>query len=93
MKRLTAVFSILALMVSAASADAIADRKALMKERGGIVGGLSKVAKGETPFDAAAVLALSTAWFCSAVDTFLAGADSDYITGQSILTDGGIVYR
>ena len=57
MKRLTAVFSILALTVSAASADAIADRKALMKERGGIVGGLSKVAKGETPFDAAAVLA------------------------------------
>ncbi|MBL0940416.1 MAG: acetoin reductase [Gemmatimonadaceae bacterium] len=25
--------------------------------------------------------------------SFLAGPDSDYITGQSILTDGGIVYR
>ncbi|MEX7540567.1 hypothetical protein AB0862_005640, partial [Acinetobacter baumannii] len=24
---------------------------------------------------------------------FLASEDSDYITGQSILTDGGIVYR
>lgn len=56
MKRIIAVLSILALTVSAASADAIADRKALMKERGGLIGGLSKVAKGETPFDAAAVL-------------------------------------
>lgn len=25
--------------------------------------------------------------------SFLAGPDSDYITGQAILTDGGIVYR
>ncbi len=25
--------------------------------------------------------------------SFLASEDSDYITGQSILTDGGLVYR
>jgi len=25
--------------------------------------------------------------------SFLSGPDSDYITGQAILTDGGIVYR
>jgi hypothetical protein len=25
--------------------------------------------------------------------SYLAGPDSDYITGQSIITDGGIVYR
>ncbi len=35
----------------------------------------------ETPDDVAALVA------------FLASEDSDYITGQSILTDGGIVYR
>ncbi|HAM65330.1 MAG TPA: diacetyl reductase, partial [Acinetobacter nosocomialis] len=28
-----------------------------------------------------------------ALVAFLASEDSDYITGQSILTDGGIVYR
>jgi meso-butanediol dehydrogenase/(S,S)-butanediol dehydrogenase/diacetyl reductase len=37
--------------------------------------------RAQTPEDVAALVA------------FLAGADSDYITGQSILTDGGIVYR
>ena len=56
MKKLVLALSVLSLAVSAAYADPIADRKALMKERGGIVGGLSKVTKGETPFDAAAVL-------------------------------------
>ncbi|MEG8141921.1 diacetyl reductase, partial [Acinetobacter baumannii] len=25
--------------------------------------------------------------------SYLAGPDSDYVTGQSILIDGGIVYR
>ncbi|MFX6605944.1 diacetyl reductase, partial [Acinetobacter baumannii] len=29
----------------------------------------------------------------AALVAFLASEDSDYITGQSILTDGGIVYR
>ncbi|MHA3079806.1 acetoin reductase [Acinetobacter sp. ANC 5502] len=37
--------------------------------------------RAETPDDVAALVA------------FLASEDSDYITGQSILTDGGIVYR
>lgn len=37
--------------------------------------------RAQTPDDVAALVA------------FLASADSDYITGQSILTDGGIVYR
>jgi cytochrome c556 len=46
----------LALAASAAFADPILDRQALMKERGKIVGGISKVVKGEEPFDAAAVL-------------------------------------
>jgi cytochrome c556 len=46
----------LALGSASASADPIADRQALMKERGKIVGGLVKVVKGEQPFDAAAVI-------------------------------------
>ena len=52
MKKLLLALSALAFATSAVQADAIADRKAIMKERGQIVGGLSKVAKGETPFDA-----------------------------------------
>ena len=50
-------FSAIALVSGAAFADPIADRKALMKERGGLVGQLAPIAKGEKPFDAAAVLA------------------------------------
>jgi cytochrome c556 len=46
----------LAFAGSVASADPILDRQALMKERGKIAGGLSKVVKGEESFDAAAVL-------------------------------------
>lgn len=37
--------------------------------------------RAETPEDVAALVA------------FLSGSDSDYITGQAIVTDGGIVYR
>ena len=37
--------------------------------------------RAQTPEDVAALVA------------FLASDDSDYITGQAILTDGGIVYR
>ncbi len=37
--------------------------------------------RAQTPEDVAALV------------SYLAGPDSDYITGQSILTDGGIVYR
>ncbi|UDL91569.1 cytochrome c [Mesorhizobium sp. PAMC28654] len=56
MRKLVLAISMLALAGSAAFADPILDRQALMKERGKIVGGLSKVVKGEDPFDAAAVL-------------------------------------
>ncbi len=37
--------------------------------------------RAQTPDDVAALVA------------FLSGPDSDYITGQAILTDGGVVYR
>jgi cytochrome c556 len=57
MKTLVLALSALALASSAAFADPIADRKALMKERGGFVGQLGPVVKGEKPFDAAAVMA------------------------------------
>jgi cytochrome c556 len=56
MRKIVLALSALALVSSAAYADPIADRKAIMKERGGIVGQLAPVAKGEKPFDAAAVL-------------------------------------
>ncbi|TPJ40317.1 cytochrome C556 [Mesorhizobium sp. B2-5-13] len=56
MRKLVIAISMLALAVSAAFADPVLGRQALMKERGKIVGGLSKVVKGEEPFDAAAVL-------------------------------------
>jgi cytochrome c556 len=55
MRKLILAISTVALAVSAAYADPIADRKAIMKERGGILGPLGKMAKGETAFDAAAV--------------------------------------
>lgn len=57
MRKLIVAISVLAFTGAAASADPIADRQALMKERGNLVGGLSKVVKGEQAFDAAAVLA------------------------------------
>jgi cytochrome c556 len=56
MRKLVIAISMLAFAGSAAFADPILDRQALMKERGKIVGGLAKVAKGDEPFDAAAVL-------------------------------------
>ncbi len=56
MRKLIFAISSLALATSAVLADPIADRQAIMKERGGIVGGLAKVVKGEAAFDAAAVL-------------------------------------
>lgn len=55
MKSILLTFSLIALSVSAVAADPIADRKALMKERGGLVGQLAPIAKGEQPFDAAKV--------------------------------------
>ncbi|TGQ66839.1 MAG: cytochrome C556 [Mesorhizobium sp.] len=56
MRKLVIAISMVAVAGSAAFADPILDRQALMKERGKLVGGLSKVVKGEEPFDAAAVL-------------------------------------
>ena len=56
MRKLVIAISMLSLAASAAFADPILDRQGLMKERGKLVGGLSKVAKGDEPFDAAAVL-------------------------------------
>ncbi len=57
MRKLVLAISMLALTGSAALADPILDRQALMKERGKIAGGLSNVVQGSEPFDAASVLA------------------------------------
>lgn len=56
MRKLVIAISMLALAGTAALADPIKDRQALMKERGKLAGQLSKVVKGEEAFDAAAVL-------------------------------------
>ncbi|HEY4193717.1 MAG TPA: cytochrome c [Mesorhizobium sp.] len=56
MRKLILAISLLALSGSAALADQIQDRQAIMKERGKIVGGLAKIVKGEQEFDAAAVM-------------------------------------
>jgi cytochrome c556 len=56
MRKLILAISMLAFAGSAAFADQILDRQAMMKERGKIVGGLSKMVKGEQAFDAAEVL-------------------------------------
>lgn len=55
MKTLLLSLAIVATAVSAAGADPIADRKALMKERGGLIGQVAPMVKGEQPFDAAKV--------------------------------------
>lgn len=61
MKRLIAfaVAPLLAMTVfsAAAGADPIADRQAIMKDQGKTIGSIVPIAKGEKPFDAAAVLA------------------------------------
>jgi len=56
---LAAAASVL-LFATSAQADAIADRQAAMKKNGAAVGALSKIAKGEVAYDAAAVLAAFT---------------------------------
>jgi len=81
MKTVMFVATAFAILSGSAFADPIADRKAIMKERGGLVGGLAKVAKGETPFDAAAVMtaleSLDTNAKAFNVDTlFPAGSDT-----------------
>ncbi|MCV3239983.1 c-type cytochrome [Mesorhizobium sp. ZC-5] len=60
MRKLILAISALALAGTAAFADPIADRKALMKANGKAAGQLGAIAKGEQPFDAAAVLAALT---------------------------------
>ena len=87
MRKLVIAISMLALAGSAAFADPILDRQALMKERGKIVGGLSKVVKGEDPFDAAAVLTALQALQANAekidVDAlFPAGSDTGDTTAS-----------
>lgn len=61
MKSLILSIAIAATAFSVASADPIADRKAIMKERGGLVGQLAPMVKGEQPFDAAKVAEVFTA--------------------------------
>jgi cytochrome c556 len=87
MRKLVIAISMLALATSAAFADSTLDRQALMKERGKIVGGLSKVAKGEVPYDAAAVLTALQALQANAekfdVDAlFPAGSDTGDTTAS-----------
>lgn len=55
MKRLILAISAAALVAGAAFADPITERKALMKERGALIGQIAPIAKGEQPFDAAKV--------------------------------------
>ena len=81
MKILLLSLSLAVAALSAASAEPIADRKALMKERGGLVGSLAPIAKGEQPFDAAKIAEVFAAMQVNAtafdVDAlFPAGSDS-----------------
>jgi cytochrome c556 len=57
MRKLIFAISALALVTSAALADPLADRKALMKSNGAAMKELTGFVKGEAAFDAAAVLA------------------------------------
>ena len=61
MRKLIFAISALALVTTAAFADVIADRKAVMKENGKQVGVLVKMVNGEADFDAEAVKAALTA--------------------------------
>ncbi|WP_378943732.1 c-type cytochrome [Mesorhizobium sp. ANAO-SY3R2] len=61
MRRFILAVSALALATTAAFADIVADRQAVMKENAKQVGVLAKMVKGEAAFDAAAVLAALTA--------------------------------
>ena len=60
-KWMVAVATVAVMVAGSANADAIGDRKALMKEKvGASMGTLGKIAKGEMEYDAAAVLASFT---------------------------------
>jgi cytochrome c556 len=87
MRKFVLAISMLALAGSAAFADPILDRQALMKERGKIAGGLSKVVNGQDAFDAAAVLTALQALQANAekldVDAlFPAGSDAGDTTAS-----------
>jgi cytochrome c556 len=56
MRKLVLAISVLALAGTAAFADPLADRKALMKANGKAAGALASIVKGEKPFDAAEVM-------------------------------------
>ena len=60
MRKLVLAISALAIAGSAAFADPIADRKALMKANGAAAGSLAPFVKGEKAYDAAEVLAALT---------------------------------
>ena len=60
MRKLVFAISVLALAGTAAFADPIADRQAIMKSNGKAAGALAPIVKGEKPFDAAVVLAALT---------------------------------
>lgn len=57
MKKMILAVSLLAAAMSVVHADPVEDREKLMKSFGKEIGALAGVAKGETPFDAAAVQA------------------------------------
>jgi cytochrome c556 len=57
MKKLILAFALAALSATASFADPLADREAIMKAMGKAVGSVAPIAKGEAPFDAAAVAA------------------------------------
>lgn len=57
MRKLILAISAIALAGTAAMADPIADRQALMKSNGKAAGVLAPMVKGEKPFDAEAVMA------------------------------------
>lgn len=57
MKKLILGISMVVLTSAIAFAGPIEDRQALMKSFGKAIGGVAPIAKGETPFDAAAVTA------------------------------------
>lgn len=56
MRTLILAIAALVLANSTAFADPIADRKAIMKERGKLAGTLAPMVKGEKPFDAAVAM-------------------------------------
>lgn len=84
MKKFVLSLSFLAAASVCALADPVADRQAEMKERAGILGKLAPVAKGEQPFDAAAVKAQLDALHDNAMkatvaELFPEGTDSEQI--------------